>query len=116
MWFVSGQKGSKNVPDKECTRQRMVLGTHTAGGEPNSLLVAEALLPKDDSEMDLKQINEDLTDDEALHHVAERVNTIQMIPHDGEVNRARLDTMSSQIQLKFVSMSHRIKLSNTQAS
>ncbi|GMH45451.1 hypothetical protein BSKO_13408 [Bryopsis sp. KO-2023] len=81
--------GVEEVPDKESTRQRMVLGTHTSGGEPNSLLVTEVLMPNSDSEMDLRQTNDELMDFGALGRVAERVKNVKVIPHEGEVNRAR---------------------------
>lgn len=66
-----------------------MLGTHTSEGEPNALLITEILMPNSDSEMDLRQANDELMDFGALRRVAERVQNVKAIPHEGEVNRAR---------------------------
>lgn len=37
----SHEQGKESVPDKDFTKQKMVLGTHTSDGEQNYLTIAE---------------------------------------------------------------------------
>lgn len=48
-WFPE-----KEVLDKGLSRQKLLLGTHTANDEQNYVLIAEILLPLQDSELQLK--------------------------------------------------------------
>ncbi|KAJ1978781.1 Histone acetyltransferase type B subunit 2 [Dimargaris xerosporica] len=74
---------------KNCTLQRLLIGTHTSDNEQNYLQIAQVQLPKDSSE----QLDEKFTGDagEAGGYGAGqcRISIAQKITHDGEVNRAR---------------------------
>ncbi|CAD7699697.1 unnamed protein product [Ostreobium quekettii] len=97
--------GREDVPDQECSRQRLILGTHTSENEPNSLLVTEVLMPKEDGELDLRQLNlGEQVDLGAVQSASERIQTVKEIQHDGEVNRARyMPQKPSVIATKTVS-------------
>eukprot|EP00210_Caulerpa_lentillifera_P005887 g5629.t1 len=82
-WFPE-----KEVLDNGVFRQKLLLGTHTSNDEQNYVLIAEILLPVQDSEM---QITTDTEIDETSGFGSSpgRFRPVQQISHDGEVNRAR---------------------------
>ena len=43
------------IDGTEYTEQRMIIGTHTAEGEQNSLLITKVKLPKQDTEIDARK-------------------------------------------------------------
>ncbi|OCH88748.1 WD40 repeat-like protein [Obba rivulosa] len=88
-------------PDKESpagkpyTVHRLLLGTHTSGQAQDYLQIAQVLLPKRDDSTSADRIDRADYDDErgelGGHTLPSqpRIQTIQKINHDGEVNRAR---------------------------
>lgn len=80
-------------PKYDYTVQRMLMGTHTSGGEPNHLMVAEIRLPKEELEFDISKFGDPGSsrdgENGAFGAVAGRVEIVQKINHRGEVNRAR---------------------------
>ncbi|KAL6517442.1 adenyl-nucleotide exchange factor [Orobanche minor] len=59
---------------------KLILGTHTSDGCPNSLMLADAYLPRDPSSAIVI---------DAENSIVPRVEIVQKIQVDGEVNRAR---------------------------
>lgn len=80
-----------NSPEgKDYSIQRLLLGTHTSDGEPNYLQIATVQLPKVSSEMDPRSLDEERGEYGGYGANSQcRINIVQRIPHDGEVNRAR---------------------------
>lgn len=82
------------LPDKDImsnfTEQKLLLGTHTSNAERNFLLIAKVRLPKEDTEVDVKEYDEqrgELGGYATNPNV--KVEISQWINHEGEVNRAR---------------------------
>lgn len=75
---------------KDYTTQKVVLGTHTSEGEQNYLMLAEVQLPVEDAETDARQFyDEDRGEYGGFGASSGKVQVVQQIHHDGEVNRAR---------------------------
>ncbi|TPX59715.1 hypothetical protein PhCBS80983_g02297 [Powellomyces hirtus] len=75
-------------PDgKDYTIQRLLIGTHTSDSEQNYLQIAQVQLPNGTTDADRAK----LEDGEAGGYGGAecKINVIQKINHDGEVNRAR---------------------------
>lgn len=72
--------------------EKLMLGTHTSDGEQNHLMIAEARIPNENAQIDATKYSE-------ADGVAEagglgagphgKIEIIQRINHDGEINRAR---------------------------
>ncbi|KAK9805231.1 hypothetical protein WJX72_007327 [[Myrmecia] bisecta] len=77
------------VVDEQRSKQKLVLGTHTSESEQNYLMIAEVALPLEDSETDARQYDEERGEVGGFGAPAGKVQVIQQINHDGEVNRAR---------------------------
>ena len=77
------------MPDKDYTKQRLVLGTHTSENEQNYLTLAEVQLPLADAELDARGYNEESGEVGGFGGPHGKVHIVQQINHDGEVNRAR---------------------------
>jgi histone-binding protein RBBP4 len=71
------------------SKQQLILGTHTSEGEQNYLMRAEVQLPLEDSETDNRGYNDDSGEVGGFGATNGRVQVIQQINHQGEVNRAR---------------------------
>lgn len=53
----------RTIPEgKDYSIQRLILGTHTSGDEPNELLIAEVRLPHEDAEIDARKFDKDEDD------------------------------------------------------
>ncbi|XP_047951341.1 WD-40 repeat-containing protein MSI1 isoform X2 [Salvia hispanica] len=76
-------------PGKDYSVQKMILGTHTSENEPNYLMVAQAQLPLEDAENDARQYEDERSEFGGFGCANGKVQIIQQINHDGEVNRAR---------------------------
>ncbi|KAK6930479.1 Histone-binding protein RBBP4, N-terminal, partial [Dillenia turbinata] len=76
-------------PGKDYSVQKMILGTHTSENEPNYLMLAQVQLPLEDAETDARQYDDDRGDVGGFGCANGKVQIIQQINHDGEVNRAR---------------------------
>lgn len=76
------------------TRQKVILGTHTSSGEQNYLMLAELRLPSEDATIDAtkydhqKQQMGGFAAGGGQQNWA-KIEIVQRINHDGEVNRAR---------------------------
>ncbi|MBA0675639.1 hypothetical protein Goshw_029346 [Gossypium schwendimanii] len=68
-------------PDPTFNVHKLVLGTHTSGGAPDFLMIADAVLPTLASESNIAAKNDD--------PVIPKVEITQKMRVDGEVNRAR---------------------------
>nr|CAN72267.1 hypothetical protein VITISV_017853 [Vitis vinifera] len=77
--------------------QKMILGTHTSENEPNYLMLAQVQLPLEDAENDARQYDDDRFDVGGFGCANGKVQIIQQINHDGEVNRARYMPQNSFI-------------------
>ncbi|PPS08226.1 hypothetical protein GOBAR_AA12433 [Gossypium barbadense] len=75
----------------------MILGTHTSENEPNYLMLAQVQLPLQDSENDARQYDHDRSDLGGFGCASGKVQIIQQINHEGEVNRARYMPQNSFI-------------------
>ncbi|KAL0489096.1 histone-binding protein rbbD [Acrasis kona] len=69
--------------------QKVILGTHTSQAEQNYLMIAEVRLPNDENELDYRKYNASGDQAGAATGQHARVDVVQRIKHDGEVNRAR---------------------------
>ncbi|THG01288.1 hypothetical protein TEA_028206 [Camellia sinensis var. sinensis] len=76
-------------PGKDYSVQKMILGTHTSENEPNYLMLAQVQLPLEDAENDARHYDDDRSDFGGFGCANGKVQIIQQINHDGEVNRAR---------------------------
>jgi hypothetical protein len=84
-FFFRAHLGSLSDTTSE---QKLILGTHTADGEPNYLMIANVRLPLEDKEQAVEAKGGD-EDDEVGRYggPAGKVDVNIQIPHDGEVNR-----------------------------
>ncbi|KAG2280359.1 hypothetical protein Bca4012_048639 [Brassica carinata] len=69
---------------KDYSVQKMILGTHTHVNESNYLMLAQVQLPLDDAEYD-----DERAEFGGLGSATGKVQVIQKINHEGELNRAR---------------------------
>uniref|UniRef100_A0A0D6QYT2 Histone-binding protein RBBP4-like N-terminal domain-containing protein n=1 Tax=Araucaria cunninghamii TaxID=56994 RepID=A0A0D6QYT2_ARACU len=76
-------------PGKDYSVQKMILGTHTSDNEPNYLMLAQVQLPLDDAENDARHYDDERGEFGGFGSANGKVQVIQQINHDGEVNRAR---------------------------
>ncbi|MFS7946519.1 putative transcription factor WD40-like family [Helianthus anomalus] len=74
---------------KDYSFQKLILGTHTSDDEPNYLMIAQVQLPVQDSEYDARNYDNDRSDLGGFGGASTKVQIIQQINHEGEVNRAR---------------------------
>ncbi|KAG2409814.1 WD-40 repeat-containing protein [Vigna angularis] len=74
---------------KDYSLQKVILGTHTSENEPNYLMLAQVQLPLDDAENDARHYDDDRPDIGGFGCANGKVQIIQQINHEGEVNRAR---------------------------
>ncbi|XP_024541971.1 WD-40 repeat-containing protein MSI1 [Selaginella moellendorffii] len=76
-------------PGKDYSVQKLILGTHTSDNEPNFLMIAEVQLPLEDTESDARVYDDERGEMGGFGSATGKVQVIQQINHDGEVNRAR---------------------------
>ncbi|KAG2388724.1 hypothetical protein C9374_000163 [Naegleria lovaniensis] len=71
--------------------QKLILGTHTSQSEQNYLLIAEAELPINNSDVDIRRYDSSNGESGSLGTSMGKgkVECVQRINHEGEVNRAR---------------------------
>ena len=83
-------------PGKDYTIQRLLLGTHTSEGAQNYLQIATVQMPKDDMAIDEKRFDEERGEAGGYGRLCSdllggspdcKINVVQKINHDGEVNR-----------------------------
>jgi histone-binding protein RBBP4 len=78
--------------DNDYSIEKLVLGTHTSDGEQNHLMIAEARIPNDNAQIDATKYAEAGGTGEAGGYGAGphgKIEIVQRINHEGEVNRAR---------------------------
>ena len=78
--------------DSECSTQKLILGTHTSENEQNHLMIAEVQLPLEDATVDATEYentSKQNNDQGSYGQNAGKVHVVQLMNHDGEVNRAR---------------------------
>ncbi|KAL6779612.1 NURF55 [Auxenochlorella protothecoides x Auxenochlorella symbiontica] len=71
------------------SKQQLILGTHTSEGEQNYLMRAEVSLPLEETETDNRGYDDERGEVGGFGGTTGRINIVQQINHDGEVNRAR---------------------------
>ncbi|CAF1767668.1 unnamed protein product [Brassica oleracea] len=76
-------------PGQNYSVQKMILGTHTCENEPNYLMIAQVQLPLEDTESEARQYDDDRSEFGGFGCASGKVQVIQQIVHEGEVNRAR---------------------------
>ena len=84
----------KQLPqDKDYSVQRLLMGTHTSGKEPNHAMLAHVRLPRDDMEPVLGSAvvgrDGELGGFSSSVAGGGRIEVVHKINHEGEVNRAR---------------------------
>ncbi|KAL3132860.1 Chromatin assembly complex, subunit 3 [Trebouxia sp. C0009 RCD-2024] len=79
----------EEVPGKNYSKQKLLLGTHTSEEEQNHLLLAEVHLPTEDSELSSAQYDEESAEIGGYGASPGKIQVVQQINHQGEVNRAR---------------------------
>ncbi|KAL2172550.1 hypothetical protein VTG60DRAFT_5304 [Thermothelomyces hinnuleus] len=93
----------KDVPDKNCTVHRLLIGTHTAEGKPNYLQIAELELPKighpnpRDYDEERGEIGGYGGKASSGEPAVIKFNITQKIDHPGEVNKARYQPQNPDI-------------------
>ncbi|KAI8854823.1 WD40-repeat-containing domain protein [Chytridium lagenaria] len=85
--------------DKDYTIQRLLLGTHTSDGEQNYLQIANVQLPSldVDEETAAKKFDEERGEFGGYGASDSKIQVVQKINHDGEVNRARYMPLNPNI-------------------
>ncbi|KAL2915395.1 Histone acetyltransferase type B subunit 2 [Polyrhizophydium stewartii] len=84
-WFPDVER-----PDgKDYVLQRLLIGTHTSEGAQNYLQIAQVQLPNESADTDTRRVDEDRGEAGSYGGAECKINIIQKINHDGEVNRAR---------------------------
>jgi histone-binding protein RBBP4 len=73
--------------DSSFTKHKLLLGTHTSDGEPNYLMIAKVRLPKEEALIDLNDYQYCQKKEGVQNANSVEIETI--IPHEGEVNKAR---------------------------
>lgn len=79
----------KPVPGKECSAQRLILGTHTSDADQNYLMIAEVHLPLEETPIDARKYDSQKSELGGFGAVSDKVEIVLKINHDGEVNKAR---------------------------
>ncbi|KAG0564781.1 hypothetical protein KC19_8G139600 [Ceratodon purpureus] len=80
---------SEEPVGKDYSLQRLIVGTHTSDNEPNYLMIAQVQLPLEDSENNARQYDDERGDLGGFGCSSRKVQVVQQINHEGEVNRAR---------------------------
>jgi len=75
--------------EKECSIQRLILGTHTSDAEQNYLMIAEVHLPLDETAVDARKYDDQKAEIGGFGAVSDKIEIVMKINHDGEVNKAR---------------------------
>lgn len=77
--------------------QSLLIGTHTTEDEDNFLMIADVVLPSEDSLIDPRKYDNQTSDFGGFGSPSSRVRIRQKIAHDGEVNRARYMPQNTSI-------------------
>jgi histone-binding protein RBBP4 len=80
----------KDIPtDAEYSEQRLLIGTHTSGGEDNHLILMKVKLPLEETEIDCRKGYDENGELGGFGGVATKLDICLQLKHKGEVNRAR---------------------------
>lgn len=74
-------------PDKDYSIHRMVTGTHTSDGEQNYLQIMTCQMPNEKALVDSRKYDDDKGEVGGYGGAESKINIVQRINHDGEVNR-----------------------------
>ena len=74
---------------KDYTENEIVLGTHTADGAQNHLMIARVKLPSENVYLDTRQYDDEKGEFGGYGGMSSKIEIKVRINHDGEVNRAR---------------------------
>mmetsp|Transcript_16222 Transcript_16222/g.31404 ORF Transcript_16222/g.31404 Transcript_16222/m.31404 type:complete len:438 (+) Transcript_16222:176-1489(+) len=77
------------VADKDYSEQELLMGTHTADGNQNHLLIARVRLPNEDTNIDARKYDDERGELGGYGGITSKIEVKVRINHDGEVNRAR---------------------------
>ncbi|KAM9959718.1 hypothetical protein ACTFIW_005702 [Dictyostelium discoideum] len=77
-------------PNKPYSIEKVILGTHTSDEEQNYLMVAKVHLPVDEASIESLKYDDTKGEVGGIGNVSEKIEIIQKINHEGEVNRARV--------------------------
>eukprot|EP01132_Coremiostelium_polycephalum_P003268 gene3268-4092_t len=81
----------KTTPqNKQYCIEKVILGTHTSDAEQNYLMVAKVHLPVDSTTIDSLKYDDQKGEVGGIGSVSEKIEIVQKINHEGEVNRARV--------------------------
>jgi len=75
--------------DKNFAVHRLILGTHTSGGSNNYLMLANVHLPLADASVDMRKFDEERGEYGGFGGTRGKIEIVQQMTHQGEVNRAR---------------------------
>ncbi|GBG32591.1 Histone-binding protein RBBP4 [Hondaea fermentalgiana] len=75
--------------DKDYSEQELLMGTHTADGAQNHLLIARVRLPNETANIDARKYDDERGELGGYGGTASKIEVKVRINHDGEVNRAR---------------------------
>ncbi|KAJ3383512.1 retinoblastoma binding protein [Lobulomyces angularis] len=82
---------------KEYSIQRMIVGTHTSEDVQNHLQIVQVQLPSEDANLNLKKFDDEKEEAGGFGASECKINIVQKIKHDGEVNRARYMPQNANI-------------------
>ncbi|KAG4306495.1 hypothetical protein PORY_000483 [Pneumocystis oryctolagi] len=92
-WFPD----KETVPGKNYSVHRLLIGTHTSGNDQNYLKFAEVHLPLSATDIDIRKYDEDKDEIGGYEGTDAKINIVQKIDHEGEVNRARYQPQNPNI-------------------
>ncbi|KAG5513743.1 hypothetical protein PMAC_000781 [Pneumocystis sp. 'macacae'] len=92
-WFPD----KETVPGKNYSVHRLLIGTHTSGNDQNYLKFAEVYLPLSATDIDIRKYDEEKEEIGGYEGTDAKINIVQKIDHDGEVNRARYQPQNPNI-------------------
>jgi len=109
---VEWQPEQKVNPTKDYSTQNIIMGTHTAEGEQNHLMLAEVRIPLENAPIN-PQYEETKDGGGFANELTGVINITMKINHNGEVNRARYMPQKSNI-IATKSPNAEVYLFNTQ--
>lgn len=83
--------------DRDYSVHRIILGTHTAEGEGNHLLIGTVRMPTEAARLDARKYDDEKGEFGGIGAFESKINIVQKINHQGEVNRARYMPQSPNI-------------------
>ncbi len=81
--------GRETPAGSEYSQHKLLLGTHTSGGEQNHIIIMAVKLPLPDTEIDARKYDDENGELGGFGGTGGKIEPIVKICHEGEVNRAR---------------------------